>query len=141
MEMKMTIIGKISKTFQLFTLKLGHTQIFMKIWEKEDRKLKMKMKKFWKTSTIFKFTTLKSAYISIFKKIWEKTFQWFLTNGGKNKDDDDCKISKTLHPKIRRLSNFLENLREKNVLSVFCFKVLIVPVENVYWLNYGKTIK
>ena len=80
------------------------------------------MKKFGKIR-LFEFSIPKSSYMEIFMKIWEKEFgpffNTFLTNQGRNEDQDE-KIGKnksnvwTLHIKIRLHGKFHENLREKN---------------------------
>ena len=53
----------------------------------------MKMKKYGKMSPIFEFSISKLGYVVIFMKIWEKKildsfFDPFLTNRGKNENED-----------------------------------------------------
>ena len=47
------------------------------------------MKKFGKMSTTFVICLPDLGYIPVFKKIEEKLFDSFLTNQGKNEDEDE----------------------------------------------------
>ena len=116
--------------------KLGYVKTFMKIWEEENlthflkhlspikTKMKMKMKNFGKMSLIYEFSISNYVgYTEIFMRIWEKNLdsflKTFLTNRGKNEDEDekiwenDLNFS-ILHIKIRLYSNFDVNLWTKN---------------------------
>ena len=101
---------------KLLTWFLGH---FRQI----KTKMKMKMKKCEKLISIFEFSISKSGYVAVFMKIWEKTFdpifRTFLTNRGKNEDEDE-KIWKNefdfwiLHIKIRKNWKNWENVFFRN---------------------------
>ena len=70
-------------------------------------------------STIFEIITLKWAYLTIFLKIWKKSILNDLTNQAKTKDEDGKSKNEydfwTLHHKIRHITNFHKNLREKKI--------------------------
>ena len=83
----------------------------------------MKMKKPGRMSPIFEFSISQLSYMAIFMKIFGKKvlihfFVTFLTNPGKNENEDE-KIWKNesdfwiLHVKIRLCGNFHENVRKK----------------------------
>ena len=99
-KMKIKRFGKMCPIFEIFITKLGHIKIFMKVWEKKidsslnnRGKMKMKMEKFRKMSLIFKLSILKLGYMTVFFKICFKIFdlffRTFLTNWGKNEDEDE----------------------------------------------------
>ena len=99
--MKIKKFGKMSSIFEYSILKLGHMEIFMNMWEKNEikkffnffaftlssltfaiclikmgknfmPKRKMRMKKFARVNLIFEFSISKLGYINIFMKIWER---------------------------------------------------------------------
>ena len=55
--------------------------------------MKMKMKKYGEMSSIFELSKSKLGYVAVFLKIQEKKFdpffKTFLTNRGKNKEEDE----------------------------------------------------
>ena len=89
----------------------------------------MKMKRIGKLSLIFEFDISKLGYVSIFMKIWkekktEPFFETFLTNRGKNENENEKSSEKDiglwiLHIKIRLYGYFHENVR-----TIFFLKFL-----------------
>ena len=110
--------------------------------------------KFVKMSPNFEFSISKLGYVAIFMKIWEKTFDpflrhfWpfsntFLTNRGKNKDEDK-KVWKNefdfwiFHIKIRFCGNFHENLGKK-IFDPFCRTFWLIKAKMKTGMKkYGK---
>ena len=143
--------GKIWKMILIFEFSisnLGHMAIFMKICAKNylthfagyfwliEAKINMKIKKYGKMSPILEFSISKLGYVAILMKIQGKNFwpiflrhfwpflKTFLTNRGKNKDEDG-KIGKNefdfwiLHIKIRLCGTFHKNLRKMFFFKIF----------------------
>ena len=120
--------------FWILHMKSDFIEIFMKISGEKilthflghfwlvKAKMKMKITRFGKISSGFEFSISILGYAKIFMKIWGKIFWFifkpFLTNQGKNEDEDE-KIWQNvsnfwiLHIKIRICGNFHENLRKK----------------------------
>ena len=85
--------------------------------------MKMKMKKFGKMTSIFEFSISKLGYVAIFMKILGKNFsgiyfKTFMTNWGKNEDENEKTWENKsdfwiLYIRIKLNGNFHENLWEK----------------------------
>ena len=89
--------------------------------------MKRKMKRFGKISMIFEFTILKLGYTEIFmkyeKKNFDSFFKLFLTNRGKNKNENKKNWENEfdfwiINIKITLYGNFHENLLKKILTQI-----------------------
>ena len=72
------------------------TVYLIKVGKKLMSKMRMKMRQFGRMNLVFEFSISKLGYVAIFMKIWEKKndplFKTFLTNRGKNQDENETKL-------------------------------------------------
>ena len=100
----------------------------MKIWKKIfdsilrhfwliEAKMKVKMKKYWRIIPTFEFSISKLGFMKICEKKFDLFYRTFLTNQGKNENNDE-KIRKNesefwiVRIKIKLCGNFHENPRK-----------------------------